>query len=229
MDDKKGIRSGPRWYCFRYQKLRMPIAWLGGALLFATSHTSESGFRIGVPVSMAGMLLRSWASGYIEKKSVKLATDGPFAHVRNPLYIGNFLIGLGLVVIVQNLCTAAIFLIGFGVLYYRTIRKEEKHLADYIGEPYRCYCLAVPRLLPRITPYPGRERTSFRWRLLLKHRELETLFGLLLVIVGLYLQEEIFREGEFGAKEKAAMGFGVALIAGLLFERVLRTYGNDKG
>ena len=105
------------WYRLQFKKLRLLLAWIAGPLLFVSSRSNEQSFRLGVPVLIAGELLRLWATGYMEEKGQKLATDGPFAYVRNPLYISNFLIGLGIVLIVHNPGILAVFLIGFAVLY----------------------------------------------------------------------------------------------------------------
>ena len=204
---------------FRFHKQRLLLGWIGGVFLFLNSHVTDMGFRVGVPIALAGMLWRAWASGFIERKNHQLATGGPFAHVRNPLYVGNFLIGLGIVVITQSIPTAIVFLLGFGILYYGTVRKEEKELTQRFGAPYLHYLQAVPRFLPRWSRYPDAQNTTFQWKLLWKHRELETFFAVLLVLTGLYLWEEIFWEGQFAAKEKVAIVTGLALIAALIAER----------
>ncbi len=207
---------------FRFHKLRLLLGWIGGSFLLLTANTSARGFRMGIPIVVLGLLLRAWASGYIPKKSYELATAGPFAFVRNPLYVGNFLLGLGLVVIVQNVITAMIFLVGFWVLYRGTILKEEGELAARFGKSYECYVRAVPRFVPRLTPYAEKQKTTFQWNLLWKHRELETFLAVALVVIGLYLWEEMFQEGEFAWKEKVAISVGLSLIAALVMERILR-------
>lgn len=200
----------------------MPLAWLGGIFLFLQSDISPVGFWIGVPIAVAGMLTRAWASVFIEGKNIKLATGGPFAYVRNPLYVGNFLIGLGIVMIVRNWLTITVFLGGFAILYWGTIRKEEENLKKTFGEAYLRYLKAVPRFIPRLTAYSGRDKAPVQWKLLWKHRELETFCGLLLVIVGLYLWDEVIRQGVFACKQKAAAGAAVVLVIVLILERVLR-------
>ncbi len=215
-------QAAPKKRLFRFEKLRMPLAWLGGLFLFLFATPSEQSFRFGVPIAMIGMAMRVWASGHIQFKSIKLATGGPFAYVRNPLYVGNFLIGLGIVTVANNLIVTAVFLIGFAILYVGTIRKEESHLRQSFGASYEEYLRAVPRFFPRWTPYAQSEKTPFQWRLILKHRELETLFGLLLALTGLYLWEEIVREGHFLMKEKIAIAAALVFILGLVLERFVR-------
>ena len=112
----------------QFKKLRLLLAWLGGIFLLLNSHISDESFRWGVPLVILGELIRILASGYLEKKGTKLATAGPFAYVRNPLYVGNFFLGLGFVVMSHNLINVAIFLSGFFLLYRGTIRNEEARL-----------------------------------------------------------------------------------------------------
>ncbi len=209
---------------FRFHKLRLLFGWIGGAFLLLTAHTSTHGFCMGIPLVVLGMLVRAWATGYIPRKSHELTTAGPFAFVRNPLYVGNFLLGLGVVTVVQNALTAGLFLLGFWILYRGTIRKEEGELSGRFGASYEKYVAAVPRFFPRLTPYPERQKTAYQWKLLGKHRELETLLAVSLVLTGLFLWQEIVQEGKFEWEEKAGIAVGLTLIAGLIAERANRHY-----
>jgi protein-S-isoprenylcysteine O-methyltransferase Ste14 len=211
------------WNRFQYKKMRVLLAWIGGIFLFYFSRSNEDSFRIGVPCVLAGEAIRIWASGYIEKKGRKLAVDGPFAFVRNPLYIGNFLLGLGIVLIARNAWLAGVFLLGFTILYRGTIRREEAELAARFGEVYRRYCENVPRLIPRLTRWCGQERVSFQWRFVLKHHEYITFLGIAVLMAGQYLWEEVILEHDFGWKEGVAIGVVCSLAAVLIFERISRS------
>ncbi len=200
----------------------MPIAWIGGVFLFLTANPTPQSFAIGIPVAMAGMLVRAWASGYMVLKEKVLASDGPFAHVRNPLYLGSLLVGLGVVIIVNSWVALAVFVLGFTALYIGTVRKEEGVLLAKLGEPYRLYAQSVPRFLPRLSPYPGRIKTGFDGKLILRHRELETLFAVWLIITGLYLWKGIVLEGVFAKPQYLAIAAGVVCIVGLIMEKRLR-------
>lgn len=211
-------------YFLQFKKWRVWLAWLCGIALFLNSKTDDQSFRVGTLILMAGEFIRIWSAGFIEIKGRKLATAGPFAHVRNPLYLGNFLIGMGLVWISKNILNMTIYLAGFGILYWGTIKKEETELKERFGEAYLNYLKNVPSFFPRITPYSSREKTSFRWRLLGKHREHITLLGLTFVVVSLYLWEEIVLEKQFHWKEKIALGTALTLLVVLLADRIYRLY-----
>ncbi len=207
---------------FKFKKLRILLAWVGGAALFLNSHANECSFQIGVPIAIAGEIIRLWSLGFIERKGKKLATNGPFSYVRNPLYVGNFLLGLGIVTISWNPLLLAVFLVGFGVLYWGTVRKEEKELGASFGETYFRYLRGVPCFFPRWTPYPDRDKVSFQLNLLWKNREHVTLLGLATLLVGLYLWEGVVLESQFMWKQKLALAITAALIVALILEKVFR-------
>lgn len=209
---------------FQFKKLRIALAWIGGVSLYVFSNSDDRSFRVGLPIVLAGEAIRLWASGYIEKKGGKLATDGPFAYVRNPLYAGNFLLGLGIVLISRNLWFMALFLVGFMVIYRGTVEKEEKDLEALFGDPYRRYLKEVPRFIPRLSPYPFREKIAFQWRLILKHREYVTLLGLAALLPGFYIWEEIILEGEFTLKHAIAAGVAFSFLGVVILERIFRDH-----
>lgn len=103
----------------------------------------------GLVLALAGGLVRAWAAGAIRKNRV-LTTHGPYAFTRNPLYVGTFLIGLGFAVASGVVWFLAGFLVFFAVIYGKTMRREEKRLAELFGAEFDRYATAVPRFLPRL-------------------------------------------------------------------------------
>jgi Putative protein-S-isoprenylcysteine methyltransferase len=87
---------------------------------------------------LAGLLIRFWAAGYIKKIRV-LTTVGPYAYVRNPLYVGNFLMGLGFCLFIDAPYLSLLYSGLFIVFYAGTVKKEESVLTDLFGEDYRAY------------------------------------------------------------------------------------------
>jgi len=106
-----------------------------------------------------GALIRSWAEAYLHSSIVhdaalhgeQLVADGPYRHVRNPLYLGNLFLAVGLGFLA---CRSGFFVISIGmwIFIYRLILREEATLLQSQGESYRRYFNAVPRLLPALTP-----------------------------------------------------------------------------
>jgi steroid 5-alpha reductase family enzyme len=104
---------------------------------------------VGAVVSMLGLLLRMWATGWLQKNK-SLTTTGPYAWTRNPLYLGTLLLTFGHS-LMSGLPVAPILFPGLClVLYLKTIRQEETFLAERFGEEYEAYRQRTPRLLPRL-------------------------------------------------------------------------------
>ncbi len=211
-------------YWLQFKKLRLFLAWFGGILLFLCARTNERSFRLAVPLILAGELIRVWSLGFLEKKGKKLATNGPFAYVRNPLYVGNFFIGLGVAVAANRFWLIGLFMIGFVVLYGGTVEREEKDLLRKFGETYSIYVHRVPRFFPRFGAHHDQKGISFQWSRLIQYREYVAVAGLLLFFFVLYLFEEVIRGKEFFGKEKIVLALTIITISGLIFEWVFREY-----
>ena len=100
-----------------------------------------------------GLWLRGYASGYV-KKNAELATTGPYAHTRNPLYLGSMLIAFGFAAAAWNLLILLVLAGLFAAIYIPTILGEEAYLREHFAG-FEAYARAVPRLLPRLTPAPA--------------------------------------------------------------------------
>lgn len=172
-------------------KYRTLLSALGALafLVFATP-TSVS-LKWGLAIILMGEALRVWASGHIVKND-GVTREGPYSLSRNPLYVGNFIIGTGFVVAAGNSWIAPVFLVFFGVLYSFTISYEEQFLQMKFPEEWESYIESVPRFFSpgNLTNYvPG----QFRWELVVKHRELRNIPALLIVAMVLWLKYVLFR------------------------------------
>lgn len=205
---------------FKFKKIRLLLAWGSIPILLYFSHMNDRTFRWGIVVLVLGELIRFWALGFVEKKGQKLARSGPYAFVRNPLYVGNFFLGLGVAVIVGNWVILALFLAGFLGIYTGTIRGEEKHLREMFGKPYEDYCQNVPSFLPRLTPYPAPEKDSFLWSRIIKHHEYITVAGILLMVMMIHLYDDLFLAKESIAQEVPLIIATVIVALALALERV---------
>lgn len=210
---------GARWY--RPKKLRVLLAWLGSIFIFYYSQSSETTFRIGVPLILMGEATRIWACGFMAAKGKILAVDGPFAFVRNPLYVGNFLIGLGVTVISNQIPIYIAFFLGFILVYARTITHEETALSAHFSAEYDQYKKKTPRFLPTLKGFTHKNGAPFQWGRLLKHREHLTFIGLISTISALYLWEKWVLENDFGWKQVISLGVLGLMAIALLVERKL--------
>ena len=101
---------------------------------------------------LPGLWLRAYASGYV-KKNAELTTTGPYAHTRNPLYLGSMLIAFGFAGASASWIIAVALAVLFAIIYVPTIQSEETYLRAHFPE-FDQYARQVPRLLPRPTPGP---------------------------------------------------------------------------
>ncbi len=96
---------------------------------------------------LPGLWLRGYASGYV-RKDAELTTTGPYAHTRNPLYLGSMLIAFGFAAAAASWVILALLAGLFAAIYIPTIQSEEAYLREHFAG-YEAYARAVPRLLPR--------------------------------------------------------------------------------
>ena len=166
--------SFPKPYADRVAKLRVPFGFiLVGAFLWLSAPSMLS-LALGLPVSILGLALRAWAAGHLEKNTT-LADGGPYAHVRNPLYIGTLLTAAGLVIASRRWELGVLFAAVFLLIYLPVVELEEQHLRSLFPE-YDAYAQRVPKLVPRIGATSPKH---FRWSVYMKNQEHQALLGFL--------------------------------------------------
>lgn len=145
---------------FKYRSYT-PIPFLILMLVFQQSTIWT--LVIGFAISLVGELIRFWGVSWTGSETRTTGTvggtfliiSGPFAYVKNPLYVGNILIYLGL-----GIMSFALFpylqilaIVFFLLQYYFIVKEEEKYLRERFKEEYKDYCKYVPSFFPRLTPY----------------------------------------------------------------------------
>ena len=159
--------------------LRRVIAWALIPPFLWYSRPTSALLLWGMPFSLLGLLLRGWAAGSIHKDQ-ELTTSGPYAYLRNPLYLGTLLIGIGVTVAGGASEWLLLFLIYFVGVYGKTMSLEDNRLTDLFGDAYRDYASSVPSFLPKMVPYqPSRdsEGHGFRLKRYYRNKEWEALLG----------------------------------------------------
>ena len=129
-------------------------------------------FGAGIAVVLAGELLRLWAVAHIGAVSRTrtdrlgpLVQSGPFAWVRNPLYIGNIALWVGFALSAGLPWLAPVFVLLLGFEYHAIVRWEEQLLESRLGDAYRRYAANVPRWIPRLAGSSEKDVTpAFSWR-----------------------------------------------------------------
>jgi protein-S-isoprenylcysteine O-methyltransferase Ste14 len=128
-----------------------------------------------LPISVAGLALRAWAAGHLEK-NLDLAQSGPYGHLRNPLYVGTLGVAAGLVAASRRWELGVLFAAVFLLIYLPVVELEEQHLRKLFPS-YDEYARRVPKLIPRWAGAEGTKR--FEWSLYRRNREYEALAGFL--------------------------------------------------
>lgn len=139
--------------------LRLRAVWLLVIPFLWLARPTPGLLALGAVLALAGLWLRGWAAGVIRKEK-DLSTGGPYAHTRNPLYLGSFLLGLGVVAAGGRWYFVPLFLLFFFLVYGRTMRGEEELLEGLFGDRYRRYARHVPLFVPRPTPYRAEESAT---------------------------------------------------------------------
>jgi protein-S-isoprenylcysteine O-methyltransferase Ste14 len=168
----------------RRSGLRVPLGWAFGGLVVYLARPTLLTLALGLPLALVGELIRLWASAHIEKTKA-LATGGPYAHSRNPLYVGSVLMALG-VCIATGSPWVALATLGYFLFFYpAVIREEAGFLREKFGQDYATWARDVPAFVPRLTP--GGPRTSrFAWARIRQNREWRTALALPVAALLLY-------------------------------------------
>jgi len=109
------------------------------------------------------------------KKDRELTITGPYAYVRNPLYLGSIIIGIGFAIAARDLMVAVALVIYFAAIYVPVIRGEQQFLYSHF-RGYADYMRSVPALLPRTLRFRG-VTAGFSPELYFRHREYNAVLG----------------------------------------------------
>jgi protein-S-isoprenylcysteine O-methyltransferase Ste14 len=159
----------PKRYADAVAKLRVPAGFVLVAVFAWFSRPTSHSLALGLPFGLVGLALRAWAAGCLAKNQ-QLATGGPYAYTRNPLYLGTLLVAAGLVVASRNVGLGILFVAVFLLVYLPVIQLEEQHLRHLFPE-YTLYAERVPALWPRLTPAPTKNSNPFQTALYLRNQE----------------------------------------------------------
>ncbi|MEZ5364386.1 MAG: isoprenylcysteine carboxylmethyltransferase family protein [Bryobacterales bacterium] len=172
----------PKQYAEIAARTRVPAGFLVMAAFLWFAQPTPATMLLGVAIASAGLALRAWAAGHLAKNQ-KLATSGPYAHVRNPLYVGTLAVGIGFAIAGGRWSVGALLVLFFLLWYLPVVEEEERHLAKILPG-YDDYRARVPQLIPALTPrYSGGE--SFQFALYRKNREYQALLAFLLTLAAL--------------------------------------------
>jgi protein-S-isoprenylcysteine O-methyltransferase Ste14 len=136
-------------------------------------------------VSLFGEAIQLWSFASLVKNE-QLTARGPYVLVRNPMYLGRFFLVLGLMLLLGNLYLTAAYVVLYYFYMVNRVQREEKRLAELLGQPYRDYCARVNRFLPALGRLSDPAVWFFDWGVMLRNNGHWNLLSMLLFYGVLY-------------------------------------------
>lgn len=156
------------------RRIRVPLGFVFALFFLWLANPTAQSILVGAGLILAGLFIRALASGHL-RKNEQLATSGPYAYTRNPLYLGSLVLAAGFAVAARSWWIAGGIVLMFLAIYLPVIRSEEAFLRERFPQ-FDEYAREVPMLLP----YPrafGKPGGAFSWDLYWKHREYNATLG----------------------------------------------------
>ncbi|MFZ0815868.1 MAG: isoprenylcysteine carboxylmethyltransferase family protein [Candidatus Sulfotelmatobacter sp.] len=173
------------------RRIRVPLGFLFAVFYFWLARPSWQSMVLGMILVVPGLLVRAIASGHV-RKNESLATSGPYAYTRNPLYLGSLVIGVGFAVAARSWWVGLVLVAMFFAIYLPVIGDEEVFLRQKFSE-FDEYARRVPRMFPRFSPSDaGEELGGFSLELYRKHREYNALLGAVGMMAALIVKMTVF-------------------------------------
>jgi protein-S-isoprenylcysteine O-methyltransferase Ste14 len=172
------------------RRIRVPLGFLFAVFYFWLARPTWRSLAVGSIAVVPGLLIRALASGCVRKNEA-LATSGPYAYTRNPLYLGSLLMGLGFAIAARSWWVGVALVVMFFAIYLPVIRDEEVLLRQKFPG-FEEYARRVPRMFPRLTAAsssdPREAPAGFSLELYLKHREYNALLGAMAMSAALIIK-----------------------------------------
>lgn len=180
----------PAWRWSRIaRRVRVPLGFAFAAFYLWRSRPSWASIAIGVLIACFGLIIRALASGQVNKDR-ELTTTGPYAYVRNPLYLGSILLGVGFAFAARDLWIFIFLIVYFAVIYVPVIQGEQVYLQSQFSG-YADYTQRVPSLVPRTMWFPEVTH-GFSRELYFRHREYNSLLGAAAIVAVLIAKIFLF-------------------------------------
>ncbi|MDP9161027.1 MAG: isoprenylcysteine carboxylmethyltransferase family protein [Acidobacteriota bacterium] len=160
------------------RRIRVPLSFAFAIFYSWMARPTATSILIGCFIALPGLLVRALASGHVQKNEL-LATSGPYAYTRNPLYLGSLTMAVGFAIAARSWWVSALMVVVFFAIYVPVILSEEAFLFERFPE-FEQYSRTVPRLVPRIFSARFESQISsatFSRELYLKHREYNAAIG----------------------------------------------------
>jgi len=171
------VRRAVTWW-------RVPLMAIATVALVAFMHSTRA-FWYGAPIAILGELIQMWAGSQLHKDQ-HLTISGPYSHVRNPMYIGRFVLGMGFFIMTLNPYLIGGYVIVFAAYAHMRVNREESRLKVIFEPDYQHYCSEIHRWLPRLKPYSRSESKNASWAQVCANHENINMLGTLIVLAAVY-------------------------------------------
>jgi len=169
-------------YCWRIRSALVCII-----LVIALAKPNPYSIGAGILITIVGLLIRAWACVHIRKEK-RLAVSGPYRYTRNPLYLGNLIIGIAIAAGSNSWWVTAVFIAYFLIFYTVAVLVEKDKMEHLFPKEYDDYEKKVPLFFPMLRPYRGLSPIRHDPRLYIENREYRALIGLAIFWVILVLK-----------------------------------------
>lgn len=160
----------PAEWAEKFYRWRVRAGTLSSLLILVLARPTWPSLAGGGAVAFLGLGVRAWAAGHL-KKERELAISGPYRYTRNPLYLGNLLIGLGVGLAAHSGWVAGLLGVYFLLFYPTVIKRERDRLARLFPQSYPRYRALVPLIFPRPAKSSAAANGAFRWDLVRQNKE----------------------------------------------------------
>lgn len=179
-----------------FARWRVRIGYPLAVVVLWLSRPDPHSILAGAGIGIIGLIIRAYAAGYLHKQSI-LATTGPYAYTRNPLYFGSSIMAVGAAVAMNSIASASLLLVYFTLVYTLVMRREELELRGLHGSTFEAYAQSVPLFFPRLSPVKQStvstlaqseiQTRGFSFAQYRKNHEHQALLGFLLLLVVLVI------------------------------------------
>jgi protein-S-isoprenylcysteine O-methyltransferase Ste14 len=189
---------------------------------------------VGLLISLLGEIVRVIAVGYAHKgtsgresylRADSLNISGIYSIVRNPLYIGNFFIFTGLVIVFFNIFAVFTFIIFLILQYYFVILAEENFLKEKYGSEYETYCQQVKRIIPTFKSYKKNQNPFNLKKVIFK--ESDSVFNMLVMYLFVLLYKERIFSGRISSPLNYIIPGGILIFAYVMI-KIIKKRGTAK-
>lgn len=164
---------------------RVRVGYVVGIAAFRFAHPQIKWLLCGAGIAVCGLIVRGYAAGHLRKHQ-QLATSGPYAFTRNPLYLGSILLAAGFCVASHSWISTLLLAAYLAIFYPAVIKREQTELQATYGDAFVRYASQVPAFWPRLTPAMA-STERFSWPLYRQNREYEAAVGLAVAMVILWM------------------------------------------